>query len=71
MGSIPVSGRFPGERNDNLLEYSSLEDSIGTWKATVHEVAKSQTWLSTHTNLFFLFEGINIHLAYLETSELF
>ena len=70
MGLIPMSGRFPGERNGNLLKCSSLEDSIGTRKATVHGVAKSQTWLNTHTPLF-LFEGINIHLAYLETSELF
>ena len=43
MGLIPMSGRFPGERNGNLLKYSSLEDSIGTRKATVHGVAKSQT----------------------------
>ena len=27
-GSIPGSGRSPGERNDNLLQYSSLENSM-------------------------------------------
>ena len=28
-GSIPVSGRSPGERNGNLLIYSCLENSMG------------------------------------------
>ena len=28
-GSIPGSGRFPGEGNDNPLQYSCLENSIG------------------------------------------
>ena len=27
-GSIPGSGRCPGERNDNLLQYSCLENSM-------------------------------------------
>ena len=27
-GSIPGSGRSPGEGNDNLLQYSSLENPI-------------------------------------------
>ena len=29
MGSIPGLGRFPGEGNGNLLQYSCLENSIG------------------------------------------
>ena len=47
-GSIPGSGRFPGEGNDYLLQYSCLENSMdrGAWKAIVHGVAKSQTLLS-------------------------
>ena len=47
-GSIPGSGRAPGERNDNLLQYSCLENSMdrGVWWATVHGVAKSWTQLS-------------------------
>ena len=47
-GSIPGSGRSPGEGNGNLLQYSCLENSIGreAWWAKVHGVAKSQTWLS-------------------------
>ena len=27
----------------------------GAWEATVHEVAKSQTWLSSHKNTLYLF----------------
>ena len=47
-GSIPASGRPPGEGNDNPLQYSCLENPMdrGAWWATVHEVAKSQTRLS-------------------------
>ena len=29
LGSIPESGRCPGEGNDNLLQYSCLENSHG------------------------------------------
>ena len=44
-GSIPGLGRSPGEGNDNLLQYSCLENPMdrGAWKATVHGVAKSWT----------------------------
>ena len=40
-GSIPGSGRFPGEGNGFPLQYSCLEDSMnrGVWEAAVHEVA--------------------------------
>ena len=50
-GSIPVLGRSSGIGNGNPLQYSCLESSMdrGSWWATVHEVAKSQTRLSTHT----------------------
>ena len=43
---IPGSGRSSGVGNGNLLQYSSLENSIdrGAWLAT--EAAKSQTQLS-------------------------
>ena len=54
MGSIPGLGRFPGKENGNPLQYSCLENPTdrGTWQATVHRVAQSQTrlkLLSTHT----------------------
>ena len=47
-GSIPGSGRSPGEGNGNLLQYSCLENPMdgGAWQSTVHGVIKSQTWLS-------------------------
>ena len=38
LGSIPGSGRSPGEGNGNPLQYSCLENPMdgGTWWATVH-----------------------------------
>ena len=52
LGSIPGSGRSPGEGNDNPLQYSCLENPMdrGAWWATVHRVAKSRTWLRWKTN---------------------
>ena len=52
-GSIPGSGRSPGEKNDYLLHYSCLENPMnrGAWWATVHGVVKSQTRLSDCTFL--------------------
>ena len=46
--SIPGLGRYPGEGNGNLLQYSSLGNPMdrGTWWATVHGITKSQTQLS-------------------------
>ena len=41
-GSIPESGRSPGERNGNPVQYSCLENPMGRsarW-ATVHWVTK-------------------------------
>ena len=37
---IPWSGRSPGERNGNPLQYSCLENPMdsGTWQAIVHGV---------------------------------
>ena len=48
LGSIPESGRFPGEENGYPLQYACLENSMdrGTWQAIVHGVTKSQTGLS-------------------------
>ena len=42
--SIPGSERSPGGGNDNLLQYSCLDNSMGrgAWQATVHRVTKSQ-----------------------------
>ena len=51
-GSIPGLRRCPGEGNGNPLQYSCLENPMdrGAWQATVHEIAKSQTQLSTTTS---------------------
>ena len=47
MGSVPRSGRSPGGGHGDPLRYSCLENPMdrGAWRATVHSVAKSQTWL--------------------------
>ena len=46
-GSIPESGRSPGGRHCNPLQYSCLENSMdrGAWQAVVHKVAQSRTRL--------------------------
>ena len=68
MGSIPGSGRSPGGGHGNPPQYSCLENPMdrGTWRATVHRVAKSQTQLKqlsmharTHINTDILYcEGM-------------
>ena len=42
-GSIPGSGRSPGEGNGNPFQYSCLENSMdrGAWWATVHGITES------------------------------
>ena len=48
QGSIPGSGRSPGEGKGNPLQYSCPENPMdkGAWWATVHGITKSQTPLS-------------------------
>ena len=43
-----------GEGNGTPLQYSYLENPMdgGAWKAAVHGVVKSRTWLSDFTSLF-------------------
>ena len=50
VGSIPGSGRSPGEGSGNPLQYSCLENPVdrGAWKL---QVAKSQTGLSDYHSL--------------------
>ena len=48
LGSIPGSGRSPGERNGNPLQYSCLENHHGqrSLAGYIPRGAKSWTWLS-------------------------
>ena len=53
IDSILGSGRFLGEKNSNLLQYSCLKNFMdrGARRATVHGDAKSRTQMSTHTHI--------------------
>ena len=63
LGLIPESGRSPGVGNDNLLQYSCLENPMdrGVWWATVCRAAKSWTRLSEHTHIRFV--GIELFIS--------
>ena len=77
LGSIPGSGRSPGEGDGNPLQYSCLENpmDVGAWSAIVHGVAKSRTWLSHFTSLHFKGEKQNAmilrmyHRSYIRMEE--
>ena len=45
VSSIPGSGRFPGEENDNPLQYSCPGNPMdrGAWQATVPGVRKEHS----------------------------
>ena len=49
LGSIPGSGRSPGEENGNPLQYSCLEKPMdrGAWQATVLGVSRVRYDLAT------------------------
>ena len=49
MGSIPGSGRSPGEGHGNSLQHSCLENPVdrGAWWATVHSIKESGTTEAT------------------------
>ena len=71
--SIPGSGRSPGDRNGNPLQYSCLGNPMnrGPWQATVCGFTKNWTWLSDWHFLFLcsqhlplyqnLFVGVELH----------
>ena len=57
MGSIPGSGRSPGEGNDNPLQYSCLGNPMdrGAWRATVPDPgieprSPALQWILYHLN---------------------
>ena len=52
IGSIPGSGRFPGEGNGNPFQYSHLKNPLdrGAWSSTIHMVSESDmTEATKHT----------------------
>ena len=78
MGLIPGSRRSPGGGNGNLFQYSWLENPMdrGTWRTTVHGVAKSQPWLKqlithTHTHRAILLPSWTLFLSYLSLLDEF
>ena len=52
LGSIPVSGRSPGEGDGNPLWYSCLGNFMdrGAWRTTVHGVAKEPDTTKQNNN---------------------
>ena len=64
LGSIPGSGRSPGEGNGNQLQYSCLENPMDreVWQTTVHGIAKSRTRLSNFTS-------VRVHLLCLQKQK--
>ena len=60
-GFHPWVGKIPWKKHGNSLQHSCLENPIdrGTWRATVHGVAKSWAWLSywTTANSYSLSSG--------------
>ena len=56
LGSIPGSGRSPGEGNGNPLRYPCLQNPMdrGAWWAAVHGVTERQTGPSdSYLHFFF------------------
>ena len=58
-GSIPGSGRSPGGKHGNPLQYSRLESPIdrGAWQAALHGVAESDRTDAAHMRRVLLTVG--------------
>ena len=64
--SVPGSGWSSGEGNGNPLEYSCLENPVdrGTWQATDHRMAKSETWLKWLSTAQIFLENFKYTIEY-------
>ena len=75
LGSIPGSGRSPGEGNGNPLQHFCLENPMdgGAWWATVHRVAESDTtdWLHFYSHFHFACNVPLVSLIFLKRSLVF
>ena len=60
VGSIPGSGRSPGEGNGNPLQYCCLRNPMdrGAWRATLQGVPKSWMWLRCSSSVFLDWVGV-------------
>ena len=67
LGFITGLGRSPGEGNSYPLQHSGLEISLD---CVVHEVAKSQTWLSDSVSLSSASIVILLLLWFTNTNEI-
>ena len=68
VGSIPGSGRSPGEGHGTPLQYYCLENpmDIEAWRAIVHRVAKSQTRLkSLSTHISMKCSSVSVYISYM------
>ena len=66
--------RSPGEAHGNPVQYSCIENSMdrGSWQATVHRIAKSQTWvkqLSMHTHCTHDMFKLHINIFWLPSNS--
>ena len=65
-GSILESGRFPGGRNGNRLQYSYLKNAMdrGAWQATVHGVTEldrtEELCIHAHTHTSIVYMPISV-----------
>ena len=71
LGSIPGLGRFHQRSNSYLIQYSCLENPMhrGASQATIHGVAKSQTWLSNFHSHSLISTYLHYHEVYYHMRE--
>ena len=64
-GLVPGSGRFSGEGNINLLQYSCQDNPMyrGIWWATIHEVTKRHDLVTEYAYIK-INENMNTHEIY-------